>query len=87
MIWRSKCGGHVSDARRLKALEEENRKLKKLLAESMLGAATLKEMLGKKLLTPRARRLAVSWAIKEKTYSQRRSCGLGGARGLEPWTR
>jgi putative transposase len=37
----------VSDARKLKALEEENRKLKKLLAETALDAATLKEMLGK----------------------------------------
>ena len=46
--WRSKYGGmEVSDARRLKALEEENRKLKKLLAETVLDAATLKEMLGK----------------------------------------
>ena len=46
--WRSRYGGmEVSDARKLKALEEENRKLKKLLAESMLDAATLKEMLGK----------------------------------------
>ena len=46
--WRAKYGGmDVSDARRLKTLEDENRKLKKLLAESMLDAATLKEMLGK----------------------------------------
>ena len=46
--WRSRYGGmEVSDARRLKALEDENRRLKKLLAESMLDAATLKEMLGK----------------------------------------
>lgn len=46
--WRSKYGGmEVSDARRLKSLEDENRKLKKLLAESMLDVATLKEMLGK----------------------------------------
>jgi putative transposase len=46
--WRSKYGGmEVSDAKRLKALEEENRKLKKLLAESMLDVATLKEALGK----------------------------------------
>jgi len=46
--WRSKYGGmEVSDARKLKALEDENRKLKKLLAESVLDAATLKEMLGK----------------------------------------
>lgn len=46
--WKAKFGGmQVSDARNLKALEEENRKLKKLLAESMLDAATLKEMLAK----------------------------------------
>ena len=46
--WRSKYGGmDLSDARRLKALEDENRRLKKLLAELMLDAATLKEMLRK----------------------------------------
>jgi putative transposase len=46
--WRSKFGGmDVSDARKLKGLEDENRKLKKLLAESMMDNATLKEMLTK----------------------------------------
>jgi putative transposase len=46
--WRKKYGGmDVSDARRLKSLEDENRKLKKLLAESMLDVATLREALGK----------------------------------------
>ena len=46
--WRSKYGGmEVSDARKLKALEDENRKLKRLLAESMLDVATLSEALGK----------------------------------------
>ena len=46
--WRSRFGGmELSDARKLKALEEENRKFKKLLAETMLDASTLKEMLGK----------------------------------------
>ncbi len=46
--WRSKYGGlEVSDAKRLKSLEEENRKLKKLLAESMRDVATLREALGK----------------------------------------
>jgi putative transposase len=46
--WRKRYGGmDVSDARRLKGLEEENRKLKKLLAESMLDVATLREALGK----------------------------------------
>jgi putative transposase len=36
----------VSEARRLKALEDENRRLKKLLAEAMLDNAALKDMLG-----------------------------------------
>ena len=46
--WRSKYGGmEVSDARKLKALEAENAKLKKLLAERMMDVSTLKEMLGK----------------------------------------
>ena len=46
--WRSKYGGmDVSDAKRLKALEAENAKLKKLLAESVIDVSTLKEMLGK----------------------------------------
>ena len=46
--WRSKFGGtELSDAKRLKALELENSKLKKMLAEQMLDVATLKEMLGK----------------------------------------
>ena len=46
--WRSKYGGmEVSEARRLKALEEENAKLKRLLADAMLDVSTLREMLGK----------------------------------------
>lgn len=46
--WRSKYGGmEVSDARRLKTLESENAKLKKMLTEQMMDVATLKEMLGK----------------------------------------
>jgi putative transposase len=47
--WKAKYGGmDVSDAKRLRALEDENRKLKKLLAESMLDQAALKELLSKK---------------------------------------
>jgi putative transposase len=46
--WKSKFGGlEVSDAKRLRSLEEENRKLKKLLAESMLDNAALKDLLAK----------------------------------------
>jgi putative transposase len=47
--WKAKYGGmDVSEAKRLKALEDENAKLKKLLAESMLDAAALRELLSKK---------------------------------------
>ena len=47
--WKAKFGGmDVSEAKRLKALEEENAKLKKLLAEQMRDAAALRELLAKK---------------------------------------
>jgi putative transposase len=47
--WKAKYGGlEVSDARRLKALEDENAKLKKLLAEVMLDNAMLKDVASKK---------------------------------------
>jgi len=47
--WRSKYGGmEVSDAKRLKQLEEENRKLKQMLAETMLENKAIKDVLSKK---------------------------------------
>ena len=47
--WKAKYGGlDVSDAKRLRALEEENSKLKKLLAETMLDIAVLKDIAAKK---------------------------------------
>jgi putative transposase len=47
--WKSKFGGmEVSEAKRLRELEAENAKLKRLLADSMLDNAALKEIAGKK---------------------------------------
>ena len=47
--WKAKFGGmEVSDAKRLKALEDENAKLKRLLAESLLDQAALKDLLSRK---------------------------------------
>jgi putative transposase len=47
--WKAKYGGlDVSEARRLKALEDENAKLKKLLADAMLDNVALKDLLAKK---------------------------------------
>ena len=46
--WKAKYGGlEVSDAKRLRALEDENAKLKRLLAEAMLDNAGLKDLLSK----------------------------------------
>jgi putative transposase len=47
--WKAKFGGlDVSDARRLKGLEDENGRLKRMLADAMLDNAALKDLLGKK---------------------------------------
>ena len=47
--WKAKFGGmDVSDAKRLRALEDENGKLKRLLADAMLDNTTLKDLLSKK---------------------------------------
>lgn len=58
--WRSKYGGmEVSEAKRLKQLEGENAKLKRLLAEQMMDVATLREMLGKMYGPPRGCKVVV----------------------------
>ena len=47
--WKAKYGGlHGSDAKRLRSLEDENARLKKLLAEAMLDNAMLKDIAAKK---------------------------------------
>ena len=47
--WKARfCGLDVSEAKRLKALEDENLRLKRMLADAMLDNAALKDLLGKK---------------------------------------
>ncbi|MEM8575865.1 MAG: IS3 family transposase [Pseudomonadota bacterium] len=75
--WKAKFGGlEVSDARKLKALEDENARLKRLLADAMLDNAMLKDVAGKKLVTPGARRAAVAHLCETHEVSQRRACAL-----------
>ena len=51
--WEAKFGGmNVSEARKLRALEEENGRLKRMLADAMLDNVALKELLGKKWWRP-----------------------------------
>jgi transposase-like protein len=74
--WKAKYGGlEVSEARRLKALEDENARLKKLLAESMLNEAGLRDLLGK---NGRARRQARSCRPSAKSVRDERASGLCG---------
>ncbi|RTL29899.1 MAG: IS3 family transposase [Burkholderiales bacterium] len=76
--WRKHFGQlEVADVKRLKALELENSRLKKLLAEAALDNAILKEINAKKLVSPLARRAQVAFA-RERGLSLRRACGLIG---------
>ena len=64
--WKAKFGGmDVSDARKLKALEDENAKLKKLLAEAMLDNRHAEGPQFKKMVTPAVRREAVAHLMEE----------------------
>ncbi|WP_136650134.1 MULTISPECIES: IS3 family transposase [Paracoccus] len=78
--WKAKYSGMtVSEAKRLRALEEENAKLKKLLAEQMLDMAAMKELLSKKFLTPAVKREAVAHLKAHLGLSERRACKIAGA--------
>lgn len=76
----------MSDAKRLKSLEDENAKLKKLLAEAMLNNEMLKDIAAKKMVTPAARRVtpaarreAVAHLRVAFEVSERRACSALGA--------
>ncbi|ATQ55544.1 IS3 family transposase [Paracoccus yeei] len=78
--WKAKYSGMtVSEAKRLKALEDENAKLKRLLAEQMLDMAAMKELLSKKLVTPAVKREAVAHLKAHLGLSERRACQIAGA--------
>lgn len=78
--WKAKYSGMtVSEAKRLKALEDENAKLKRLLAEQMLDIAAMKELLSKKMVTPVVKREAVAHLKALFGLSERRACQIAGA--------
>ena len=77
--WKAKYSGmSVSDAQKLMTLEDENRRLKKLLAESMLDVAALKDLLGK---TDRARCSPGSRASPDCGARLLAAAGLWAGRG------
>lgn len=66
----------VSDAERLKAIEDENSKLKKLLADAMLDASALRDLPAKKIVKPAAKREAVACLRDQFQMSERRADGI-----------
>ncbi|MBI4665419.1 MAG: IS3 family transposase [Nitrospinae bacterium] len=80
--WKAKFGGmELSDAKRLKALEDENRRLKRLVAEQALDNLVLKDLLTKKVLRPKEKRQCVEHTVSVFGLSKRRACRLSGLAG------
>jgi len=76
--WKAKFGGlEVSDAKRLRSLEEENARLKRLLADTMLDNAGLKDLLSK---NGSARREAASGRTSPGDVGDERAAGVHGRR-------
>ncbi|MBH0366985.1 IS3 family transposase [Salmonella enterica] len=75
--WKKKFAGPgVTELRRLRQLEDENQRLKKLVAELSLDKEMLQEVLKPKVLRPAQKRLAVIFLLEAYRISVRRGCGL-----------
>ncbi|HEV2715837.1 MAG TPA: IS3 family transposase [Terriglobales bacterium] len=75
--WKAKYGGMDSgEAKRLKQLEDENRKLKHVVAELTLDNRALKDVLFKKLVAPAGLRAAVNYVEVEYEIGERHACRL-----------
>jgi len=78
--WKALYGGlDVNEARRLRQLEDENRRLKQMAADQALDIHALRTVLAKKVATPAARREVVGeMRVAHPELSKRRACGLAG---------
>ena len=77
--WKAKYGGmDSSEAKKLKQLEDENRKLKHVVEDLTLDNWALKDMLSKKLVARAGLRAAVSYVEVEYRMSERHACRLLG---------
>ncbi|HWA35812.1 MAG TPA: IS3 family transposase [Cyclobacteriaceae bacterium] len=77
--WKSQYGGlGVAEIKRMRELEAEHSKLKRMYADLAMENHALKELIGKKALTPVDRQEAVDWLVKEQTMSVVRACRAVG---------
>jgi hypothetical protein len=77
--WRIRYGALKEDeAQRLKALEQENSRLKKIVAEQASDISLLKDLQRGKLVSPARRRDAVRFLVRRRRVSERRACWVVG---------
>ena len=77
--WKAKYAGlTLNELKRLRSLEDENRRLKQIVAQQALDNWSLKELLAKTLLKPKVRKMAAAYAIESLGLSERRACLLTG---------
>ena len=77
--WGTKYGGmDVNEARRLKQVEEENRRLKRIVADQALNLQILKDLLGNRIVTARERRQVVGQVQAVRGVSERRAIRYTG---------
>ncbi|HEU4630223.1 MAG TPA: IS3 family transposase [Gemmatimonadaceae bacterium] len=77
--WKHHFGGlQVAETKRLKALEDENRRLKKIVADQALDLAMLRDVVGRKLVTAPSRRRVVTYLTAAYRVSERRACRVTG---------
>ncbi|WP_443083706.1 IS3 family transposase [Vibrio sp. E14] len=77
--WKSKYGGmEASDVKRLKELEDENRRLKQMFADLSLEHRIVKDILGKKAVKPAVKRELVEYVRKQFQVSLRKACRVVG---------
>ena len=82
--WRNQFGGmKADDVKRLKELERENQRLKRIVANQALDIDGLKEIARGKLLSPARRRAAVAMLRDRLHFSERRACRLGQHRSTQ----
>nr|WP_242500632.1 IS3 family transposase [Tropicimonas sp. IMCC6043] len=85
--WRKKYGGmDASEAKRLRELEAENARLKRIVADQVLDMSAMKELLWKNIGRPIAKRKAVGFLMTKKGLSERRACRIVGlARSVQQY--